>query len=105
MENPRPARESPNISAVAKAAETQAAMASPGMPPTAKLKPAFMYKAAPTAAPAEMPRVYGVASGLRNTACKATPPTASTAPLKNPRHTRGSRIRHRMSASTLPGTP
>ena len=55
---------------------------------------------APSPAPAATPRRYGSASGLRNTPWNAAPPPASMAPTRPPRTTRGSRICHRMSAST-----
>lgn len=58
----------------------------PAMPPRA------MAILAPQAAPAEMPRVKGSASGLRNTPCNATPATARAPPHSAERQTRARRI-------------
>ena len=68
--------------------------ASPGKPPsrTTSGPPRAMAMLAPQAAPAEMPRVKGSASGLRNTPCKAAPAMASAPPHRAARHTRASRM-------------
>ena len=47
---------------------------------------------APQAAPAEMPRVKGSASGLRNTPCNAAPAIARAPPHRVARHTRARRM-------------
>ena len=53
--------------------------------------PPTMTRAAPKAAPDEMPRVKGEARGLRSTAWDSTPPMASPPPTRAPMTTRGSR--------------
>ena len=56
---------------------------------------------APRAAPAEMPSVNGVASGLRSSAWKTTPDEARAAPTRAAARTRGRRATKKICASTL----
>ena len=67
------------------------------IPKTTKLAPRAIEIAAPTAPPAEIPRIYGSAKGLRKTPCKITPEIESKMPIKAANITRGKRICHKIS--------
>ena len=55
-----------------------------------------MVKAAPQAAPLEMPSVNGSASGLRNIACKVIPHSDNPPPAKKPIMVRGIRMENKI---------
>ena len=68
-----------------------AASIAPANAPTCKLPakttaPSTTAREAPMAAPDDMPRMYGSAIGFLNTACAATPATASDAPTSRGEH-------------------
>ena len=69
--------------------------------PTDTAPPKMITTIAPSDAPADTPRVKGVASGLRSSAWKTTPATASAAPTSAPATTRGRRATNRICASVL----
>jgi hypothetical protein len=56
------------------------------------VEPSTMMMMAPSPAPAETPTMPGSASGLRNRPCITAPDTASAAPIRMPRTTRGRRM-------------
>lgn len=60
--------------------------------PNRRFKLRIKANEAPKAAPEEMPRMYGLAIGLRNIACIEVPATASADPTRAPRIMRGKRI-------------
>ena len=63
-----------------------------------------MPNTAPSAAPAEAPRMSGETSGLRNSPWNAVPATDSAAPTASAASTRGPRI-CQTTVSTLIGRP
>src|SRR5512143_191412 len=67
---------------------------------SAPLPPSISIAAAPTAAPAETPSMWGSASGLRNSACSTVPAVAKAAPTTIASSARGRRMRNRMTRST-----
>ena len=67
----------------------------------ANAPPKVSTSIAPSAAPAEMPSVKGVASGLRSSAWKTTPAEASALPTSAAASTRGRRAMKNICASTL----
>ena len=67
----------------------------------ASAPPKVSTSIAPSAAPAEMPSVKGVASGLRSSAWKTTPAEASALPTSAAASTRGRRAMKKTCASTL----
>ena len=54
--------------------------------------PNSMADSAPTAAPPDMPRIYGSARGLRSNTCMIAPDSASSPPVTNAARVRGIRI-------------
>ncbi len=56
---------------------------------------------APSAAPADTPRVNGVASGFLSSACSTTPEAASAEPTRAPASTRGRRATKKICASAF----
>ena len=67
----------------------------------ASAPPKVSTSIAPRAAPAEIPSVKGVASGLRSSAWKTTPAEASAPPTSAAASTRGNRATKKTCASTL----
>ena len=75
-----------NTSRVAAIAPANAAISIARLP-----RPRIMTSSAATAAPPELPRIYGSASGLRSRTCIRTPAMASNPPTENAVKARGSR--------------
>ena len=90
-----PVRASPNTSSVEASAPPSAA----GVASAAA--PASIAPSAPTAAPPEMPRMYGSASGLRSSTCISAPASASRPPTANAASARGSRNSRTIAASRV----
>src|SRR5262245_29513333 len=63
--------------------------------------PNVIASIAPNAAPADTPRVNGVARGFRSRPWKTTPADASVAPTRAPASVRGRRATKKICASTL----
>jgi hypothetical protein len=72
---------------------------------TSGAAPASMAPSAPTAAPPEMPRMYGSASGLRRSTCINAPESASKAPTANAASARGSRNSRTMAEAVCVVSP
>ena len=70
-------------------------------PPMTHPAPNVIATIAPSDAPAETPRVYGVASAFRSRPWNTTPAAASVPPTSAAASARGSRARKKICASTL----